>query len=49
MRRSIRATRRAASYHRRLGTEEIEFGAVSMGNPHAVIRVDNVDTAPVAE
>lgn len=26
---------------------EIRFGAVSMGNPHAVLRVDNVDTAPV--
>jgi len=25
----------------------VEFGAVSMGNPHAVIIVDNVDTAPV--
>ena len=24
------------------------FGAVSMGNPHAVIRVDDVNTAPVA-
>jgi diaminopimelate epimerase len=28
-----------------LGT--VEFGAVSMGNPHAVIRVDAVATAPV--
>lgn len=26
----------------------VEFGAVSMGNPHAVIRVDAVETAPVA-
>lgn len=26
-----------------------EFGAVSMGNPHAVLRVENVDHAPVAE
>ena len=25
----------------------VEFGAVSMGNPHAVIEVDSVDTAPV--
>lgn len=25
----------------------IEFGAVSMGNPHAVIPVNNIDTAPV--
>jgi len=27
--------------------EKIEFGAVSMGNPHAVILVDDVDTAEV--
>lgn len=26
---------------------EVEFGAVSMGNPHAVIQVENVDSAPV--
>jgi diaminopimelate epimerase len=25
-----------------------DFGAVSMGNPHAVIQVDNVETAPVS-
>jgi len=28
--------------------ENVEIGAVSMGNPHAVLRVDNVQTAPVA-
>ncbi len=27
--------------------ESIKFGAVSMGNPHAVIQVGNVETAPV--
>lgn len=27
----------------------IEIGAVSMGNPHAVMLVSNIDTAPVAE
>jgi diaminopimelate epimerase len=27
----------------------VEFGAVSMGNPHVVIPVGSVDTAPVAE
>ena len=26
---------------------EVEIGAVSMGNPHAVVAVDNVDEAPV--
>ena len=27
--------------------QQIEIGAVSMGNPHAVIQVDNIDQAPV--
>ena len=27
--------------------ETVQLGAVSMGNPHAVIRVDNIDSAPV--
>ncbi|HDZ38832.1 MAG TPA: diaminopimelate epimerase [Marinobacter sp.] len=30
------------------GSETVELSAVSMGNPHAVILVDDVDTAPVA-
>ncbi|HPQ94237.1 MAG TPA: diaminopimelate epimerase [Thiolinea sp.] len=29
------------------GDRQVELVAVSMGNPHAVIRVENVDTAPV--
>lgn len=29
--------------------EAVEFGAVSMGNPHAVLEVADVDLAPVAE
>jgi diaminopimelate epimerase len=28
---------------------DVEIGAVSMGNPHAVIRVDDVDAAPVSD
>ncbi|GAA0561019.1 diaminopimelate epimerase [Halomonas salifodinae] len=28
--------------------ERLEIGVVSMGNPHAVLRVDDVDSAPVA-
>ncbi|KLJ02480.1 diaminopimelate epimerase [Luteimonas sp. FCS-9] len=28
--------------------EPVAFGAVSMGNPHAVIEVDDIDAAPVA-
>ncbi|MCA6062410.1 diaminopimelate epimerase [Thalassolituus marinus] len=31
------------------GIGEVALGAVSMGNPHAVVRVDNIDTAPVEE
>ena len=34
-------------YHLVCGDDEITFGAVSMGNPHAVIIVDDVDKAPV--
>ena len=34
-------------YHLILGEDEITFSAVSMGNPHAVIIVDDVDMAPV--
>lgn len=30
-------------------TVQVPVAAVSMGNPHAVLRVDDVDTAPVAE
>ena len=37
----------ADRYRVPLGDGVVEFGAVSMGNPHAVIRVDSVDTAPV--
>jgi len=31
-----------------VGGERVTFGVVSMGNPHAVIRVPDVDSAPVA-
>jgi len=36
------------SYPLEVEGEIYEIGAVSMGNPHAVLRVDNVQTAPVA-
>jgi diaminopimelate epimerase len=42
------ADRRADSYRLRLEATELEIGAVSMGNPHAIVQVDNVDTADVA-
>ncbi len=37
----------APSYPVHLAQEAVQLGAVSMGNPHAVLRVDNVDTAEV--
>lgn len=37
-----------SSYALRAGNESFEAGVVSMGNPHAVIRVTDLDLAPVA-
>ncbi|WP_024891811.1 diaminopimelate epimerase [Luteimonas huabeiensis] len=37
------------TYRLRVEGREVAFGAVSMGNPHAVIEVPSVDDAPVAE
>jgi diaminopimelate epimerase len=37
----------AASYRIETAAGPVEFGAVSIGNPHAVIRVRSVDDAPV--
>jgi diaminopimelate epimerase len=39
----------AASYALDAGGESLSIGAVSMGNPHAVLRVGSVDKAPVAQ
>lgn len=36
-----------ASYTLQLGAEHVEFGAVSLGNPHAVLRVTDMESAPV--
>ena len=43
----FQAKGRARGYALKVAGEDIELGAVSMGNPHAVIRVDNVDDAPL--
>jgi diaminopimelate epimerase len=43
----FQAQARAQSYPLQLPEECIEIAAVSMGNPHAVQRVADVDTAPV--
>ncbi|MHB8678202.1 MAG: diaminopimelate epimerase [Rudaea sp.] len=37
----------ADPYRLRLGDADIEFGAVSMGNPHALIEVDDTAAAPL--
>ncbi len=42
------ASREADVYPLRIGEKELQIGAVSMGNPHAVIRVPSVDEADVA-
>lgn len=39
----------APRYRLDLDGQAVEFGAVSMGNPHAVLEVADVDTAPVGE
>ncbi|WP_434140297.1 diaminopimelate epimerase [Pseudomonas luteola] len=39
----------AISYPVQVEGRTVELAAVSMGNPHGVLRVDNVDTAPVHE
>jgi len=41
------ASREADVYPLRVGEQELQIGAVSMGNPHAVIQVPSVRTAPV--
>jgi diaminopimelate epimerase len=41
------APERADSYRLEVGGQMVEIGAVSMGNPHAVLTVASIDTAPV--
>jgi diaminopimelate epimerase len=43
----FKATALEASYRLQLGAEQVEFGALSMGNPHAVLRVTDIATAEV--
>jgi diaminopimelate epimerase len=37
------------SYALEVGGQSVEIGAVSLGNPHAVLTVDSVESAPVEE
>jgi diaminopimelate epimerase len=41
------ATAEASSYGLRVGETDVEFGVVSLGNPHAVIVTDSVEDAPI--
>lgn len=45
----FQADAQALSYAVMVDGRQVELAAVSMGNPHAVLRVDNVDSAPVHE
>lgn len=45
----FQAEQEALRYDLLVGQSQLSISAVSMGNPHAVLQVDNVDTAPVAE
>ncbi len=42
------APQRSTTYELSVGQESFEVGAVSMGNPHVVLQVDNVDLADVS-
>jgi diaminopimelate epimerase len=43
----FQAEQQAVSYLLEVEDKEYQIGAVSMGNPHAVLQVDSVDAAPV--
>ena len=45
----LRVPTQSLRYPLEFGTQTLTFGAVSMGNPHAVFAVANLATAPVAE
>jgi diaminopimelate epimerase len=45
----LQATTEAAQYSLQIDEREVSFAAVSMGNPHAVLIVADVETAPVLE
>ncbi len=45
----LQVARRESAYRIKIDNQEIVFSAVSMGNPHAVMYVSDVDKAPVQE
>ncbi len=45
----LKASSRLDTYQLQVNDQPVEFSALSIGNPHAVIQVADVDTAPVQE
>lgn len=45
----VQASAEAKLYHLNIDNVEVNFGAVSMGNPHAVLTVTDIAAAPVQE
>src|SRR5690606_37425778 len=45
----FQADAEALSYPLKVDGQQLEIAAISMGNPHAVLRVDDLDKAPVHE
>ncbi len=45
----LKASCRLDTYQLQVNDQPVEFSALSIGNPHAVIQVADVDTAPVQE
>ncbi len=43
----LRANKQESTYVERVADTTVFFGAVSFGNPHCVLEVDDIDTAPV--
>ena len=43
----LRAVKEEKTYILRAGEQTVFYGAVSMGNPHCVLQVENTDSAPV--
>jgi diaminopimelate epimerase len=45
----LAVTQAAAHYEIDIKGERLQFGSVSMGNPHAVLQVENTESAPVEQ
>ena len=46
---ALEVTRQDKHYSQELGGKQLAFGAVSMGNPHAVIKTDSINEVSVSE